>query len=226
MKRLILLISILVSTKAFAQYPNPLPGSGSLSVQQIAAWMQAAGEISSTSNVSLSGLNAASHLNKHLLPFSIMDWYGYSKIIPPPDPSNLRNLNLIFSNGYHNFFGNHNSGYPENSGYLKIKDNTTGNFVIISTSGGNSLQVSDPIETAYIYCQVVNDNNTITLVYHDNGTVSIPQRYEFGGYINNKGDLGQFATLIPNTDITYTIPKSSLNNTYGEPSLIVNIQKK
>lgn len=227
-----LIAILLLPCYCFAQYPNPLPSNGDISIQQIASWMLSANEIRSTSNVSLSTLNAASHLNNHTAPFSIADWYGYKVGSLPA--GNIQ-ISVNFINGYHNFFGNHNSGYQADAGYIQIKDNTTNLFCIIRYNGDGGPQTlkRDPYTLDSSYFTMVKDNGTVELRFLDDNIDSGPDLYEFGPFESNPGDLGLFKTLIRGGTLSFTINKSDLyagidaGKDYANPNYLqVKIQKK
>lgn len=102
MKKLITIALLFVCMVAHAQYPNPLPSSGQLSLSQIKAWMVAAGEWPADDppnffyTTSLSNAVTYSHLADKATPYKISDFYGYA--VPPTFAEHFVSLSS-FSDG-------------------------------------------------------------------------------------------------------------------------------
>lgn len=86
----VLILILLFPLLAQAQYPSPLPASGTITFNQIFNWMLAAKEMPLTETQASLGdervfyesiklLNEASHLTDKTATFNISDWYGYAR---------------------------------------------------------------------------------------------------------------------------------------------------
>lgn len=76
MKKLILMILLIIGVGASAQYPTPLPSSGTITMQQVIDWMTASGELSGSSPpYTLLFLHNRSNLEGTSV--YLTKWYGY-----------------------------------------------------------------------------------------------------------------------------------------------------
>jgi hypothetical protein len=229
MKRLIIIIFICIAGTAFSQYPNPLSSSGSLSINDITEWMKAAGEITSTAPASLSSLNSASHLINHTQPFSIYDWYGYSKTSVTPPTSVNNTVYFYIYNGRGDFFeGLRNEGYKADMGCVKIFDLQTNTQINIKDSGNGVIadHKNNPPTSDGSSFQMTNRTGQLAITFHDYGiqTDPPPSNYEFGVYMVNAGDVGMYSTLIPGGNALFIVNKSDIINNGNQ--LYIKIQKR